>query len=46
MPLKLWRQRIEAGAKDRGIIVGPNGEQVMETFRSVDWNADIDFIYQ
>jgi len=26
--------------------VGPNKEQVMETVRSVDWNADIDFIYQ
>jgi glucose-1-phosphate thymidylyltransferase len=26
--------------------VGPNKEQVMETVRSVDWNASIDFIYQ
>jgi glucose-1-phosphate thymidylyltransferase len=26
--------------------VGPNKEQVIETVRSVDWNADIDFIYQ
>ena len=37
---------IGAGAKEIGIIVGPNKEQVMETVRSVDWNADIDFIYQ
>ena len=37
---------IEAGAKEIGIIVGPNKEQVMETVRSVDWNAEIDFIYQ
>ena len=37
---------IEAGAKEIGIIVGPNKEQVMETVRSVDWNASIDFIYQ
>ena len=37
---------IEAGAKEIGIIVGPNKEQVMETVRSVDWNADIEFIYQ
>jgi glucose-1-phosphate thymidylyltransferase len=37
---------IEAGAKEIGIIVGPNKEQVMETVRSVDWNASIEFIYQ
>ena len=24
----------------------PNKAQVMETVRSVDWNASIDFIYQ
>nr|QNO57293.1 UTP--glucose-1-phosphate uridylyltransferase AglF [Methanosarcinales archaeon ANME-1 ERB7] len=37
---------IEAGAKEIGIIVGPNKEQVMETVKSVDWNAEIEFIYQ
>jgi glucose-1-phosphate thymidylyltransferase len=37
---------IEAGAKDIGIIVGPNKEQVIETVRSVDWDASIDFIFQ
>jgi len=37
---------IEAGAEEIGIIVGPNKEQVMETVKSVDWNADINFIYQ
>ena len=37
---------IEAGAEDIGIIVGPNKEQVIETVKSVDWNADINFIYQ
>jgi len=37
---------IEAGAKEIGIIVGPNKEQVIETVKSVDWNADINFIYQ
>jgi len=26
--------------------VYPNKAQVMETVRSVDWNASIDFIYQ
>ena len=31
---------IEAGAEEIGIIVGPNKEQVMETVKSVDWNAD------
>ena len=44
MPLKLWRQRIEAGAKGWAcIIVGPNKEQVIETVRSVDWNVDIKY---
>lgn len=37
---------IEAGIGDIGIIVGPNKEQVMETVNSVDWDADIEFIYQ
>ena len=37
---------IEAGAKEIGIIVGPNKEQVMETVKSIDWNAEIEFIYQ
>ena len=37
---------IEAGIRDIGIIVGPNKEQVIETVRSVDWDADIEFIYQ
>ena len=37
---------IEAGAKEIGIIVGPNKEQVMDTVRSLDWNANIDFIYK
>jgi len=37
---------IEAGIRDIGIIVGPNKEQVMETVKSVDWDANIEFIYQ
>ncbi|WP_148882939.1 glucose-1-phosphate thymidylyltransferase [Thermococcus aciditolerans] len=37
---------IEAGIHEIGIIVGPNKEQVMETVRSVDWDAEIEFIYQ
>jgi len=37
---------IEAGAKEIGIIVGPNKEQVIETVESENWNADINFIYQ
>ena len=37
---------IEAGAKEIGIIVGPNKEQVMETVKSKNWDAKIDFIYQ
>ncbi len=37
---------IEAGIKDIGIILGPNKEQVIETVRSVDWDANIEFIYQ
>ena len=37
---------IKAGAKDIGIIVGPNKEQVMDTVLSVDWDANIEFIHQ
>ena len=37
---------IETGAKDIGIIVGPNKEQVVETVTSMDWDANIEFIYQ
>jgi glucose-1-phosphate thymidylyltransferase len=37
---------IEAGAKDIGIILGPNKDQVIETVNSVEWNANIEFIYQ
>ncbi|WP_457549279.1 glucose-1-phosphate thymidylyltransferase [Archaeoglobus sp.] len=37
---------IEAGIKDIGIVVGPNKDQVIETVKSVDWDADIEFIYQ
>ncbi len=37
---------IEAGIKDIGIVVGPNKEQVIETVRSVNWDANIEFIYQ
>jgi len=37
---------IEAGVKEIGIIVGPNKEQVIETVKSVDWDAEIEFIYQ
>ena len=37
---------IEAGARKIGIIVGPNKEQVMETVKSENWAAEIEFIYQ
>jgi glucose-1-phosphate thymidylyltransferase len=37
---------IEAGIHDIGIILGPNKEQVIEAVKSVDWDADIEFIYQ
>ncbi len=37
---------IKAGAKDIGIIVGPNKEQVMDTVLSVGWDANIEFIHQ
>ena len=37
---------INAGIHEIAIIVGPNKEQVMETVRSVEWNAKIEFISQ
>ncbi len=37
---------INAGIDHIGIVVGPNKELVMETVRSVEWDADIEFIYQ
>ncbi len=37
---------IEAGIKEIGIILGPNKDQVIETVNSVEWDADIEFIYQ
>ena len=37
---------IEAGVDEIGIITGPNKEQVVETVRSVDWDAEITFIHQ
>jgi len=37
---------IEAGAKDIGIIVGPNKEQVAEAVMSEEWDANIEFLYQ
>jgi glucose-1-phosphate thymidylyltransferase len=37
---------IEAGAEEIGIIVGPNKEQVIETVKSANWEAEIEFIYQ
>jgi len=37
---------IEAGVKDIGIITGPNRDQVIETVRSVEWDANITFIHQ
>lgn len=37
---------IEAGAKEIGIIVGPNKEQVQATVESENWDAEINFIYQ
>jgi len=37
---------IEAGAKEIGIILGPNREQVIEAVNSGRWDADIEFIYQ
>jgi len=37
---------IEAGAKEVGIILGPNRDQVIDTVESQDWEAEIEFIYQ
>jgi len=37
---------IEAGAKDVGIIVGPNKDQIIETVGSKEWDANIEFIFQ
>ncbi|MCK4734177.1 MAG: glucose-1-phosphate thymidylyltransferase [Methanophagales archaeon] len=37
---------IEAGATEIGIVVGPNKEQVIETVKSEDWAAEIEYIYQ
>jgi glucose-1-phosphate thymidylyltransferase len=37
---------IEAGAKDIGIMVGPNKDLVAETVMSVKWDANIEFLYQ
>jgi len=37
---------IDAGAKEIGIIVGPNKERVIEAVKSTDWDAEIEFIYQ
>ena len=37
---------IRAGAKDVGIIVGPNKEKVIETVEKVDWGINISFIHQ
>jgi len=37
---------IEAGVKEIGIIVGPNKDQVVNTIKSVEWDAKITFINQ
>ena len=37
---------IEAGAKDIGIILGPNKDQVIDMVNSRNWDARIEFIYQ
>ena len=37
---------INAGVKDIGIILGPNKDQVIETIKSVQWDANFEFIYQ
>lgn len=37
---------INAGIHEIAIIVGPNKEQVMETVRAADWDAEISFIFQ
>ena len=37
---------IGAGAKEIGIVLGPNKKQVMKTVKSENWAVEIDFIYQ
>jgi len=37
---------IEARNKEYSNIVGSNKEQVIETINSVDWDSNIEFIYQ
>ena len=37
---------IESGIHEIGIVTGPNREQVIETVKSVDWDANIEFIHQ
>ncbi|MDY6864663.1 MAG: glucose-1-phosphate thymidylyltransferase [Halobacteriota archaeon] len=37
---------IEAGIEEIGVIVGPNKELVIETVKSRNWDAKIEFIYQ
>ena len=37
---------IEAGIKEIGIVLGPNKEQVIEAVSSINWDAEIEFIYQ
>lgn len=37
---------INSGISEIAIIVGPNKEQVMDTVRSTDWDAELEFIYQ
>lgn len=37
---------ISSGIKKIGIVVGPNKEQVIETVKRENWDAEIEFIYQ
>ncbi|AEH25437.1 glucose-1-phosphate thymidylyltransferase [Pyrococcus yayanosii] len=37
---------IEAGIREIGIVVGPNADLVKKTVLSVEWDAEIEFIYQ
>jgi len=37
---------LEVGIEKIGIVIGPNKEQVMDTVKSANWDADIEFIYQ
>jgi len=37
---------IKAGIKDIGIIVGPNKDQVVDTVKGENWDANIEFIEQ